>query len=335
MQASKEPRISVTLSAYNVDLYLRDCLDCIIFQTLQEIEIICVNDGSSDTTGHILKEYAEKDSRIVVIDKEVNEGLAVARNDALALAKGKYVGFVDGDDLLDRDLFRRAYECAEKSQAELLFWDYNVFRDADKLAEKVEEPSSLATIDPSNKLELLNLNAFAWTKLIRTDVAKALNISFPKGLTYQDIPVHWQLVTQLDKIAILPERLSYYRQQPEATTHQSGWKRADLITVMDLVGEYLHENNLYSTYMDFYIRKQLEGFQGVYDVVVPSLQPKVMELIQSRMGEDQNEYIARSQPLRAQTKTFFESLQGSWAAKIQRAAWLSLRRCYRLIRSAR
>ena len=327
------PLISVTMSAYNVERYLSDCLDCITNQSLKEIEIICVNDGSSDATGKILREYADRDSRIVVIDKQVNGGLAVARNDALALAKGKYVGFVDGDDLLDKDLFRKAYECAEDAEADLLFWDYAVFWEREDIDNEIRKPSALNAIDPSNKLELLNLNAFAWTKLIRTDVAKALKVSFPKGLTYQDIPVHWQLVTQVDRIAVLPERLSYYRQQPEATTHRSGWKRTDLIAVMDQVGEYLEKADLYPTYRDFYIRKQLEGFQGVYDVIDHSLQGKVMGLIQGRLGDDQYKYIRSSLPLRPQTKTFFESLQGSLIARVRRIGWLGVRRCYRLMKS--
>jgi glycosyltransferase involved in cell wall biosynthesis len=323
------PLVSVTLSAFNVESYLRECLDCIVNQTLREIEIICVDDGSTDKTHEILQEYAEKDSRIIVIHKPNNEGLAIARNEALALATGKYIGFVDGDDLLDRDLFRKAYECAEVNQSDLLLWDYVSFLNKNELAGKIKKPSTLLAIEAIDKVALLNRPAFAWTKLIRTEKAKALNVSFPQGLTYQDIPVHWKLVTQLGRIALLPERLSYYRQQPAATTHRTGWKRADLAVVMDLVREYLEEAGLYETYRDHFLRKQLESLCGVHDVVVPSLKPKAMQLILERLTDEHWRYILDGKPLRWQARDFYLAIHGSVIARMRRTIWLSARWCYR------
>ncbi len=327
-----QPLISITMSAFNIEKYLRACLDCIVNQTLRDVEIICVNDGSKDRTPAILNEYAANDSRIKVIDKSVNEGLAVARNEALALASGKYVGFVDGDDLLDRDLFRKAYECAEKAESDLLFWDYVTFWNVDEIDGKAQQPSLLRGVDPSNKIELLNRPAFAWTKLIRTEKAKELGVSFPVGLTYQDIPVHWKLVTQLDRITLLPERLSYYRQQPEATTHKTGWKRADLAVVMDMVGQYLHESGLYGTYRDLFLRQQLEMLCGIYDVVDPSLKTKASSLIDDRIGKDQMQYILSGKPLRWQARDFYLARQGSYFAGLRRSLWLISRCLYRSLK---
>ena len=163
-----QPLVSVTMSAYNVDCFLRECLDCVVNQTLHNIEIICVNDGSTDGTLAILEEYAAQDSRIKIIDKDENEGLSVARNEALALATGKYVGFVDGDDLLDLDLFRKAYDCAEKNNSELVLWDYAVFGKESELGGNLLKASTFLATSPKDKVALLNRPAFAWTKLIRT-----------------------------------------------------------------------------------------------------------------------------------------------------------------------
>ena len=192
-----QPSVSITLSAYNVEPYLSECLDSIVNQTLLEIEIICINDGSTDGTLAILEQYAARDDRITVVNKNVNEGLAVARNESLDLAKGKYVAFVDGDDLFDLDLFRKAYECAEENACDLLFWDYAVFWDERGLKKQRQIASSLNSVSPIDKTALLKRPPFAWTKLVRTDAAKSLGVTFPKGLTRQDIPVHWQLITQL------------------------------------------------------------------------------------------------------------------------------------------
>jgi glycosyltransferase involved in cell wall biosynthesis len=322
------------MSAFNVEKYLRGCLDCVVNQTLRDVEIICVNDGSTDGTLAILEEYAARDPRLKIIDKPVNEGLAVARNEALAQASGKYVGFVDGDDLLDRDLFRKAYERAEEMQSDLLFWDYVSFWTEKELERKVMEPSSLLTISPSDKTALLKRPSFAWTKLIRMDKVKALDISFPKGLTRQDIPVHWKLVTQLDKISILPERLSYYRQQPSATTHQTGRKVADIVIVMDLVKGYLTENKLYATYKDAFLWHQLEILSGMADRVGPAMKPIVMKMIQERLGDDHWQYIMERKPLRWQTRDFYLAMRGILFSQIRRAIWLSARRYYRKVNSS-
>lgn len=326
------PLVSITMSAYNVEHFLRDCLDCVVNQTLREIEIICVNDGSTDRTLAILQEYASCEPRLIIIDKQVNEGLAVARNDALAIAKGKYIGFVDSDDLIDRDLFRKAFVCAEKKQSDLLFWDYVTFIDNKELGRKLSEPSSLVSMSPTDKIGLLNRPAFSCTKLIRTDVVRSLGISFPEGLSRQDIPVHWQLITQLDKIAILPERLYYYRQQSSATTHRTDWKLADLAIVMDLVKNYLEENELYATYRDIFLEKQLGLLCGFQDKIDQSLKPKATQWIIERLGNDQWQYILEKKKLRWQTRDFYMALHGSLFAKSRRALWLFARRCYRALK---
>lgn len=327
-----QPLVSVTMSAYNVEFFLRDCLDCVVNQTLRDIEIICVNDGSSDGTLTILREYAAQDSRITIIDKTENEGLAVARNEALARATGRYVAFVDSDDLMDRDLFRKAYECAEENQCDLLFWDYVTFVDQKELGRNLSVPSTLLAVSPADKVALLKRPAFSCTKLIRTETARSLGIIFPEKLTRQDIPVHWKLVTQVDKIAILPERLYYYRQQPSATTHSTGWKLADLATVMDLVKEFLDESGLYETYKDIFLGNQLELLCGFQDKVDRALKPKALQWVQARLGDEQWQYILGIKPLRWQTRDFYMAMRGSFVAKVRRAGWLFARSCYRAIK---
>ena len=91
------PKVSVIIPVYNVEKYLKQCLDSVVNQTLKDIEIICVNDGSTDNSLEILEEYAQKDNRIIIISQE-NQGQSVARNIALEKATGEYVGFVDSDD---------------------------------------------------------------------------------------------------------------------------------------------------------------------------------------------------------------------------------------------
>jgi len=328
-----QPLVSITMSAYNVERYLRASLDCVVNQTLRDVEILCVNDGSTDGTLGILREYAARDSRVKIVDKGVNEGLAVARNEALALASGKYVGFFDGDDLCDRDLYRKAYECAETNRGDLVFWDYIVFWDERELPRQLRRPSALRSVTTTDKAALLRRPAFAWTKLVRTEVARELGISFPKGLTRQDIPVHWELVTQLDRIALLPECLSYYRQRSGATTHRKDRSLMDLILVYDRVRAFLMESDLYGQYRDLFLHHQLQAFSGVYDNIEPAHQSEVMAMMRARLGDDEWQYLDGANQLPPRVLDFYAELRGSVPAKIRRALRLSARSLYRSVGS--
>ena len=119
-------KISVIIPVYNVEKYLAQCLDSVIAQSLREIEIICVNDGSKDGSRDILTAYAEKDKRILVLDK-ANGGLSSARNAGFNVASGKYILFLDSDDFLyASDVLSALYQKAEDNFLEQLFFDAEV-----------------------------------------------------------------------------------------------------------------------------------------------------------------------------------------------------------------
>lgn len=131
-----EKKISVIIPVYNVEKYLRECLDSVISQTLEEIEIVCVNDGSRDGSRDILSEYEKKDARIVVVDKE-NGGQSAARNLGLSISKGKYIYFLDSDDFLNsREALKELYQKAEENNLDQLFFDAEVFFENSKVKEQ-------------------------------------------------------------------------------------------------------------------------------------------------------------------------------------------------------
>ena len=111
-------KVSVIVPTYNVEPYLRECMDSIIGQTMKELEIICVNDGSTDGSLAILKEYAEKDSRVVLIDKQ-NAGYGCAMNDGLDRATGEYIGIVEPDDFVDRHMYEDLYRIAKEKDLDV------------------------------------------------------------------------------------------------------------------------------------------------------------------------------------------------------------------------
>ena len=117
--SSSDIKVSIIIPVYNVEKYLRQCLDSIVNQTLKEIEVICINDGSTDNSPIILEEYEKKDPRIRVITQE-NMGSGVARNRAIQQAKGKYIGFMDSDDWADPTMFEKLYENAELNNSDIV-----------------------------------------------------------------------------------------------------------------------------------------------------------------------------------------------------------------------
>lgn len=117
-------KVSIIIPIYNVEPYLRKCLDSVCNQTLKDIEIICVNDCSPDNSLMIMKEYANRDNRIKIIDFEQNQGVAIARNKAMAQANGKYIGFVDPDDWIDLDFYEKLYNKAEELSSDLVIGNH-------------------------------------------------------------------------------------------------------------------------------------------------------------------------------------------------------------------
>lgn len=332
---SSPPSISVTMAAFNVESYIDECLDSVLNQSLRDFELIIVDDASTDATRKKLEGYAALDARIRLILKERNEGLSVARNDGIAAARGKYITFLDADDLYHPDMLRLAFDAAECANADMVLWDYLMFWNPAEIVARQITPSELANIDSSDKIALLNRPAFAPTRLVRRDVLERLGISFPKGLTYQDVPVHWRLITQLDHIVLLPQRFLYYRQRPEATTAGQGLKRADYFIVLDQVEAYLRDAGLFDIYADAFTARQLNVFYGVHDVVSAEHREAVMRMIEERLSDRHWAYITAGKPLRWQARAFFRAMRGNQFAKLSLAARSGARSLYRAVRRNR
>ena len=327
--------VSITLAAYNVEPYLAEAMDCICGQTYSTTEILCIDDGSTDGTLAILNEYAAKDKRIRVIAKEKNEGLAVARNLSLKEAKGEYILFVDGDDLIDAQLIEKAVTLIEKEQSDLVIWDYQAFYANSELEGLNATSSELSDISADNTVALIKRPAFTWVKMYRTQAIRDLKISFPRGLTRQDIPVHWHVLTSNLKRSILPETLSYYRQQPDATTAQKGRKLLDIAQIQLEVRKVLEDTAQYDQYKNTYLEQQLNMLYGMYDNVKDELKEEAMTLINQQLEADQKSYITSSEPMRSQARWFYKKMDGDSLASVKYLAWKLSRSIFRLISNRR
>jgi glycosyltransferase involved in cell wall biosynthesis len=320
--------VSIIIPVFNVERYLRECLDSVVNQTLREIEIICVNDGSEDSSLAILHEYAKKDERIKVIDKP-DEGQAIARNLALSLISGEYVVFVDSDDHVDLDLCRKVYSFAKEHQCDLVMYDFIRIRDVSEIQQKSKGQSSLSDVDPLDRKTLLKQMGVVWTKCVRTDFIRLNKIRFPEGRIYEDIFVHWQLVLLARTPGVLPQKLYHYRIQLSATTYRTDWKITDRFFIFDMIREFLISQNLYETYRDVFLQEQLEVFCWLYDTINISYKDEAMKLIHDRLNVEHWAYIDAHKPLAWKTRDFYREIRGSRLAKIRHILWFFIRDFYR------
>ena len=326
-------KLTVAISVYNVPDYIEQTLDCVLSQTFSEFEIICIDDASSDDTWNILYRYSQMDQRIRLIRQASNKGLSVSRNIAIAEAKGEYILMLDGDDLFASDMLEKAYQKAKETNADMTLWDYVVFVNADTISEKKSVPSVLSKLNLADKISLLRQPAFMWTKLFRTQWLRDMEISFTSGLTKQDIPVFWKVVTNTDKIAVVPERLSYYRIQPNQTSSRKDKSVYALAYVMDITKQQLLEDGLYEKYRNEFLRSRLSLLQGMYDHINDELKPSALTLITDRLGDDELSYIMDSNnQLSSRVRNFYRMLRGESLATLKYTTFNIIRGIYRKLR---
>lgn len=179
-------KVSIIVPVYNVEKYLEKCLESLIDQTLKDIEIICVNDGSTDNSLGILKNFANKDSRIKIIDKQ-NEGVSVARNTGIEVATGQYLMFVDSDDYLIENACEKALNTIEQEDSDIcIFGHYDLVNENKIISHKTNDLMKIK--DLKIKENLVEHSIYIWDKIYRTEFIKSNHIKFPLGLkTAEDV----------------------------------------------------------------------------------------------------------------------------------------------------
>lgn len=199
-------KVSVLVAAYNVEEYIRRCLDSIREQSFSDLEIIIVDDGSQDGTGTICDEYAKRDERIRVIHQK-NQGLSTVRNVGIQTAGGEYVLFVDGDDYLARDYVEKLYEAAVNSGAEVAMCGYVVEPGGERVhignreVTGVEAAKELLT-------EQENYQIVSWNKIYLRKLFRG--IEFPKGVLNEDSLTTYKVLAKARKVVVIGEELYHY-----------------------------------------------------------------------------------------------------------------------------
>ena len=236
-------KVSVIVPVYNVETYIEKCLDSLVNQTLKDIEIIIVNDGSKDGSSEIIKKYYDKfPEKIKVIEKE-NGGLSDARNYGMRYANGDYIAFLDSDDYVDKFLYEKLYNTAIKEHSDMVecdfYWTYPSSKKVDTRAEYIDKKDMIA-----------NARVVAWNKLYKREVLKESGVEFSKGLRYEDIDFFYKMIPKLNKVSLIREPLIYYVQREDSISKVQTEKTRDIFIILDNVLEYYKNNNLFD---EFYV----------------------------------------------------------------------------------
>lgn len=236
------PKVSVIIPVYNVEKYVERCLNSVVNQTLEDMEIIIVNDGSTDSSKQKILRFLEKYNNIKYFEKE-NGGLSSARNYGITHAVGEYIAFLDSDDYVELDTYEKMYSKAKQENADMVECDF--------IWEYPKKSKKDIGIIYKNKNEMLEkARVVAWNKLIKKEIINELNLEFPFGLRYEDVEFFYKLVPYLNKVSFVKRCFVHYTQRDNSIANTQNIKTKEIFIVLDNVINYYKEKNFYNEYKE-------------------------------------------------------------------------------------
>lgn len=286
-------KISVVVPVYNVEKYLKECIDSIINQTLEDIEIICVNDGSTDSSLEILNDYAKKDSRIIVINKS-NSGYGHTMNMGLNAATGEYVGIIESDDFADKNMFEDLYKLAKEYDADIVKGDWYNYWSKNKFARKNNRISSAKALKLTNSKQdksLLRINPSVWSAIYKKEFLNKYNIRFLEtpGASYQDLAFSFKIFALAERVVLTDKAYLYYRQDNMNSSVKSKTK------VYCVCDEYEEIDRFLEQYPDlkfeFKVQEEINRYNGYVSSVLridDSVKPEFVKVFSDHFKEEYN-----------------------------------------------
>lgn len=249
------PKVSIIIPVYNVEAYLPKCLDSVANQTLKDIEIICIDDCSTDSSYQILQEYAAKDERFIVLKQETNKNQGAARNRGIKIAKGEFIGFIDSDDWIEPETYENAYKIATEYNADLVNWCANIV-----IEDKNDNRKIIKSAISYHKIKLSGLydwdyklfkktTVTVWNKLFKTSFIKKYDILFPENLRHEDDEFIAKYLFHCNKVYYLDKY--YYNYLQRKNSSMDIWLKTN--SRLDLLEIY---QNLYSHCIKYNVFEQ-------------------------------------------------------------------------------
>lgn len=286
-------KISVVVPVYNVEKYLKECIDSIINQTLEDIEIICVNDGSTDSSLEILNDYAKKDSRIIVINKS-NSGYGHTMNMGLNAATGEYVGIIESDDFADKNMFEDLYKLAKEYDADIVKGDWYNYWSKNKFARKNNRISSAKALKLTNSKQdksLLRINPSVWSAIYKKEFLNKYNIRFLEtpGASYQDLAFSFKVFALAEKVILTDKAYLYYRQDNMNSSVKSKTKVYCVCDEYEEIDRFLEEYP--DLKFEFKVQEEINRYNGYVSSVLridDSVKPEFVKVFSDHFKEEYN-----------------------------------------------
>lgn len=316
-------KVSIIMPVYNVEEYLHDSLNSLINQTLTEIEIICVDDCSTDSSGEILEFFKWKDNRLRILQNTKNVGAGFSRNKALSIAKGEYVLFLDSDDWLDENAIEELYDKATKNNLDVLMFklinynqDSGIFFKTDYYSMVIVNSYIDKVFDyrSFDKYKLFKIPNSPCNKLIKTSVLKDNDITFPEGLIHEDNLFFFKLMFNSKRMMITDDYYYNRRIRDNSVMTTQDKKLMDIISITDLVMSYFRQEGYYDEYKRQLLNYLLRALKSrFYDIPI-----EYKEEYYHKMKENIDKYVNSysikedfEKELYRPNKTFFNLLVNS------------------------
>ena len=268
----KTPKLSVVVPVYKVEKYLRQCVDSIINQTLEDIEIILVDEGDMDECRAILDDYEfgeNKDSRIKTLH-EKNGGYGASMNKGFAMATGEYIGIVEADDFVDINMFKDLYEIAKRYDADIVksdFYNYTTSNNGAIKAGKIAKFKADKVINVKTDSSILRIQPTIWSAIYRRDFLVKNDIKFleTKGGSYQDTSFAFKTLSLAERIVLTPKAYLYYRIDNENSSVNTGGR------VYAICNEYTELTNFVNSHPELKEYVNAEKLINQYNAYVWNL----------------------------------------------------------------
>ena len=257
----RTPMLSVIVSVYNTELYLRQCMDSLVSQTFADMELVVVDDGSTDSSPAIIAEYAGAHPGKIAVVRKANGGLADARNAGIAAARGEYVGFVDGDDYVSHVMFQRLCDCARESDSDIVVCRMMGFDpDSGEQYPYLEgHPEDFGVSLRENPALLVECSPSVCDKIFRATLFHGGELKFPVGLAFEDLATTYSLLARANRIDKVEEYLYFYRRSRTGSIMSSyGGHYEQLIDTLEIMYARFASDGLFETFREPIERVALE-----------------------------------------------------------------------------
>ena len=234
-------KVSIIVPVYNVERYVDRCLNSLVKQTLKDIEIIIVNDGSTDNSKKEMEKYLEVNN--IKYFEKTNGGLSSARNFGMKYATGEYIAFLDSDDYVEKNMYEEMYNLAKQEDADMVECDF-VWEWEDTGEIKKDKRRNY-----KNRKEMIRRpRVVAWNKLIKTEIIKQSGIKFPDGLIYEDLEFYYKIIPYINRISYVNKYFVHYIQRNNSISNSQTTKNADIFVILDNIFKFYKEKGLCKKY---------------------------------------------------------------------------------------